>query len=380
MKNTQTEVFERNGFKSFREELLARTNKTDIVASSQSMFMDTDGVFHIESDGGPDVTGTPTNWAHSQLATYTDIPLKYYKKMNGQLKDKKGNPIPAVKHLLAANVNHWLTAENKNRLIRMYNGEIIAFLSDRFNRIDNYEVATVAMQAAHDVSPTVQMFRSHVTESRMGLTMWDPETVIELPSDHNDVYYPALHITNSEVGDGTYNVVGELIRGACSNGLILYHGKDYSRRHIGGRLSEGVDDRVWSRETQKILSELIKSQTRDVATSAFDQVDIMYEIAKLDKLKGEPMKATFMDATPSVLGLSEKDNEAIWDRIEGNNRYEFLQAVTNRANDYFKRDSDPEKGVELQQLGGRLLNDPSIWNEIEREHERLNKNKGTTTE
>ena len=354
VREMQTQVFDRDGFKSFREELLARRDKTDIVASTGAMHMDKDGTFAIETKDGGYYNLTPNSWAHNQLSQFTDIPYKYYSRMKA-----------VDTGLLAENVNKWLGEKDVPRLIRSFNKEMIAFLSDRYHRIDNYEVAQWALEGALMSSPNVQVFRSYVTDKEMRMTIWDPSEQIQLPSDPKDVYYPALSVENSEVGAHSYNVRGMIVRGACSNGLILIGGFDYSRRHIGKRLEEG-DNSIWSNETLKIQAELIKSQTADVARSSFDRSNILFELAKLDKLRTEPMKATLQLSTAQVLGLTEDENGSVWDRMEQNNKYEFVQAVTNLATEYYDKNRNPERGTELEELGGRLAAG-QFWDDIEAE-------------
>lgn len=340
--------------------MLARRSKTDVVASTGAMFMDRDGTFHIETRNGPDFVTQPNEWAHGQIAAYTDIPRKYYDRMKAESLE-----------LLSMNVNTWLHKQDVVRLVRSFNGEMIAFLSDRYNRIDNYDVAQWSIEGALTASDTVQVFRSYVTDKQMRMTLWDPQQQISLPSDPNDVYYPALSIENSEVGAHSYNVRGMLVRGACSNGIILIGGFDYSRRHVGKRLEEG-DNSIWSRETLKIQAELIKSQTADVSRASFKRENLLFELAKMENLKREPIKATFHVVTGDVLGLNEDENDAVWNRIEQNNRYEFVQAVTNVAKDYYDKNKNPERGTELEELGGRLLNH-EFWDDIERAAEKKGK-------
>ena len=69
--------------------------------------------------------------AHRQLSAYLDIPIKYYEKM------RRNDP-----ELLAHNVNRWLQrVDPAQRMLRTLDGHARAFLSSRYRRIDNYDVA-----------------------------------------------------------------------------------------------------------------------------------------------------------------------------------------------------------------------------------------------
>ena len=67
---------------------------------------------------------------HRQIGQHLKIPATYYDRMRTE------NP-----SLLTENVNSWLFKEPARRMIRTLDGTARAFLSDRYRRIDNYEVA-----------------------------------------------------------------------------------------------------------------------------------------------------------------------------------------------------------------------------------------------
>ena len=72
--------------------------------------------------------------AHRQLGTYLGIPAKYYNRMMAEA--------PA---LLVHNLNYWLSEDNAERMIRTLDGTARAFLSNRYRRIDNYEIASAVL-------------------------------------------------------------------------------------------------------------------------------------------------------------------------------------------------------------------------------------------
>ncbi len=69
--------------------------------------------------------------AHRQLGLQLKIPAPYYERMRAE------NP-----GLLMANVNGWFQqSPDTRRMVRTLDGTARAILSDRYRRIDNYEVA-----------------------------------------------------------------------------------------------------------------------------------------------------------------------------------------------------------------------------------------------
>ena len=72
--------------------------------------------------------------AHRQMGAHLGIPWKYYDKMLQEDPD-----------LLAYNVNRWFqTREPTQRLLRTIDGRARAFLSNRYRRIDNFEMSESA--------------------------------------------------------------------------------------------------------------------------------------------------------------------------------------------------------------------------------------------
>lgn len=96
--------------------------------------------------------------AHRQLSTYLDIPLKYYEKM--RLQDPE---------LLARNVNRWLQRIQPDyRMLRALDGHARAFLSSRYRRLDNYDVAGIVTPVVGEM-PEIQFGSCELTEDFMYL-------------------------------------------------------------------------------------------------------------------------------------------------------------------------------------------------------------------
>ena len=86
--------------------------------------------------------------AHNQIGQALGIPSRYYDKMRAE------NP-----ELLAQNVNSWFRKEPKTRMIRTLDGNARAFLSERYRRIDNYEIAETVLPIIADMPDARISFR-----------------------------------------------------------------------------------------------------------------------------------------------------------------------------------------------------------------------------
>src|SRR3970040_5988 len=83
----------------------------------------------IDTNGCDGVYGI-TNLARRQLADKLKIPFTYFERMRTEQ--------PA---LLDRNVNTWLQTDNERRMIRTLDGQVRAVLSDRYRRLDNFDLA-----------------------------------------------------------------------------------------------------------------------------------------------------------------------------------------------------------------------------------------------
>ena len=113
--------------------------KADYLVKTNRIVMEDWGkqpMLHLRGDDGLDLLEPLEiqQTAHRQLGAYLGIPQKYYDRM---LTDDIG--------LLAYNVNRWLQGEPEQRMIRTIDGRARAFLSNRYQRIDNLDIARVTL-------------------------------------------------------------------------------------------------------------------------------------------------------------------------------------------------------------------------------------------
>lgn len=123
-----------------------REAKRDFIADSSLMSMaNTDQGLSLQINNGSQHEAFGINdIAHRQIGSYLKIPAVYYERMRSAAPD-----------LLTANVNNWLLSQEPNtrRMIRTLDGTARAFLSDRYRRIDNYEIATTVLPIIGAILP-----------------------------------------------------------------------------------------------------------------------------------------------------------------------------------------------------------------------------------
>ncbi len=104
--------------------------KKDFIASTEVLEMNDKAEITLEDNAPLSVTDV----AHTQISARLDIPAKYYQRMREKAPE-----------LLAANVNGWFQQKPERRMVRTLDGQMRAFLSDRYRRLDNYDLAAAVL-------------------------------------------------------------------------------------------------------------------------------------------------------------------------------------------------------------------------------------------
>ena len=134
-----------------------RQSRKDFVADTRSLdFVTEDGesVIHVNAGGKLESFGVK-DFTHQQIATRLQIPYRYYQKMQ----DK-------APHLLDNNVNVWFQQTPERRLLRVMDGKVRAFLSDRYRRLDHLELCAAVLPIIQDMKGA-SIESCEVTESHM---------------------------------------------------------------------------------------------------------------------------------------------------------------------------------------------------------------------
>jgi hypothetical protein len=291
--------------------------------------------------------------AHDQIGGFLNIPAKYYDRMAAEAPE-----------LLTDNVNLWLKRSNDRRMLRTMGGDLRAFLSDRYQRIENEEIAETVLPILFDAK--VQIRSCEVTERRMYITAVVPTIRAEVKV--GDVVEAGVTISNSEVGLGAVVVAPFIHRLVCLNGMTINDAK-LSARHVGRRISDGEDlNRIYQDDTRKADDHALLLRVRDVVRSAMDEgifkqrVDRMTALTE-GKVTGDPTKV--VEVLAQKVGATENEKGGILrSLIQGGDlsAWGLLNAVTHQAH---AETVSYDRGMEFAAAGGQLLDLPKTeWKRI----------------
>jgi len=294
-----------------------------------------------------------TGLARRQLADKLKIPFAYFERM------RAGQP-----ELLDRNVNTWLRTEGDRRMIRTLDGQVRAVLSDRYRRLDNFDLA-------ENVLPILQRLEGarfesvELTETKMYLKVITPRVEFEVAP--GDIVQAGIVITNSEVGCGTLSVQPLLYRLVCKNGLIA---SDHALRktHVGRALSsEDESITVFRDDTLAADDRAFFLKVRDVVEAAVSEATFRQVASKLLKtrdirLTGDPVKSVEVLANRYTLNDTERAGVLRHLILEGDlSAYGLVNAVTHYSQDV----DDYDRATEFEALGGKLIElNPGEWKEL----------------
>lgn len=294
-----------------------------------------------------------TNLARRQLADKLKIPFAYFERMRTEQ--------PA---LLDRNVNTWLQTDSDRRMVRTLDGQVRAVLSDRYRRLDNYDLA-------ENVLPILQRLEGarfesvELTETRMYLKVVTPRVEYEIAP--GDVVQAGIVITNSEVGCGTLSVQPLVYRLVCRNGLIASD-RALRKTHVGRTLqSEDDPITVFRDDTLAADDKAFFLKVRDVVEAAVSEATFRQVAQKMQKtrdirLTGDPVKAVEVLANRYTLNEPERSGVLRHLIVAGDlSAYGLVNAVTHFSHDV----EDYDRATEFEALGGKLIELPaSDWKEM----------------
>ena len=327
--------------------------KQDMVVPSSLMRCHTDEggscKMMIEATNGVERYGI-TNLARRQLAEKLKIPFAYFERMRAEQ--------PA---LLDRNVNTWLQSDDERRLIRTLDGQVRAVLSDRYRRLDNYDLAENVLPILQRL-PDARFESAELTETKMYIKVVTPRVEYEIAP--GDVAQAGIVIMNSEVGQGTLSVQPLVYRLVCRNGLIASD-RALHKTHIGRILqSEDETITVFKEETLAADDKAFFLKVRDVVEAAVSEATFRQVVEKMRKtlnikLTGDPVKAVEVLANRYTFNEVERAGVLRHLILEGDlSGYGLVNAVTHYSHDI----EDYDRATEFEALGGKLIELPaSEW-------------------
>jgi hypothetical protein len=331
--------------------------KKDYVAPTSLLSMQPDGkTLTIKGKDEDVIETTILDNAHGQIAERIQVPVKYYNRMRDEAPE-----------LLAANVNHWFQSKPERRMVRTLGTNTRAFLSDRYQRIDDYDVSSTVLPILAELGQELglRIESCELTERRLYIKAVTERISGEV--EVGDEVQSGIIISNSEIGLGAVVVQPLIYRLRCKNGMIM-NDNTLRAHHVGGRAQ--ASDEVYTMLTDEALKaddHAVLLKVRDVVRATLSQEVFNRSLNKFReargmKIEGNPAEA--IEVLSKRMNFNETETGGILRHlIEGGDlsRWGVANAVTRYAQDVESYD----RSTELEQLGGRIIELPkSDWSAI----------------
>jgi hypothetical protein len=286
-----------------------------------------------------------TDHAHGQVAARLNIPKQYYDRMREEQPE-----------LLETNVNTWFQENPKKQMVRTLDGEVRAFLSDRYRALDNFDLLSATLPVLGEHALTV--VSSEVTAGKMYLKVIKPELEREITksSRKGDIVRGGLVISNSEIGIGGLQVQSFLEFLACTNGMTMPTGM--KKYHIGKRQSSDEQiQRLLTDRTKQANDTAFWMTVKDVVKASLSREIFNGHIDIVEETTG-----VFLDADPIKVVENVQRKFSLTDQVTSTikqsliqggdlSQYGYTNAVTEAANNL----NDYETASELERIGGKII-------------------------
>ena len=327
--------------------------KKDFVASTSVLEMTPEGELTLETETSSNEFPLTDN-CHAQIATKLDIPAKYYNRMRKEAPE-----------LLATNVNEWFHNKPERRMIRTLDGQARAFLSDRYRRLDNYDLASAVLPILLEIGLNKKdIVSSELTDTRMYIKVINKR--VELEVKPGDVVQAGMVISNSEIGHGSLKVEPLISRLICKNGMIS---QDYSQKryHVGRQVSDTESHELYRDETLKADDTAFFLKVQDTVRAAVDITKFSTIVEQMRsaterKIEGNPVRA--VELVSERFGFNSNESGGVLQHlIQGGDlsAYGLLNAITRTSQDVENYD----RCTELERDGSRVLSlTAATWKQI----------------
>lgn len=333
--------------------------KRDYIAPAQAVRLSDDGESIILDHIGPKDQETfgMTDLFHRQIGSALNIPAKYYDMMRTQKPE-----------LLSQNVNSWLSDRDQNYMIRSMDygaGRMArAFLSDRYRRIDNLEVATAVLPLFAG-KEEMEVVSINVSENRLFIKIVNHK--LEMAVVPGDYVQAGVVISNSEVGLGAVCVQPLVYRLVCSNGLCV---NDFGERraHVG-RAAKAMEDsfNLYTDETLEAEDRAFLLKLRDTTLAAIEEARFAQIVGRLQETTHAKITGRVQDVielTGKTYDISQPEQDSILNYLiqDGDlSLYGLTNAITRASQDVESYD----RASALETIGWQVATMPAAqWREI----------------
>ncbi len=312
-------------------------------------------MLHLLGEGGEDQMEPleVLTTAHRQLGAYLNIPQKYYDRMLQEDAD-----------LLSCNVNRWLQRSPEQRMIRTMDGRARAFLSNRYRRIDNIDIAKVTLPIIGEM-PDARYESCQITDDYMYIKVVNPRLTAEVVP--GDIVQAGVVISNSETGQGAVSIQPLVFRLVCSNGMVVNEART-RRNHVGRVNSTDENIAIYSQETLAADDRAFILKIQDTVRAAVDEARFAQVLGKMRESKEAKLNTadipSVVKLAASSFGITEAEGQGVLQRLIEDADY-TLYGLANAVTRYSQDVESYDRASKLEEVGYSIMTmSPELFRKI----------------
>ncbi len=302
------------------------------------------------------------------------------------LKDLHGLADQHATEMFDSTVNGFLQARpEKLYMLRAFvsrgaAGEIVddgqavlrAFLSNQYRRMDNLDMLTSVLEGVQRSGHEVELNRADISDSRMRLSFTVPGADFEAPDFLKDYVSPypvngrhgvtgdelpvvsaGFVASNSEVGEGGYNLRPELKVLICDNGITMDAYRDaadmiVSKKHLGAAVGEGI---LMSSRVAEIERDLYTEITSSAIASFIDPMFVEGMIGQLTTDSAKSVisnKVHLIEQLAKKVGIQETEQSMIIEDFIKSGQSDRAGGVLQAMTSVSQRVANPDRAAHLE--------------------------------
>lgn len=291
--------------------------------------------------------------AHRQIGTKLGIPAKYYEKMLAEHPD-----------LLVTNVNAWLERDTNQRMLRVLDGRLRAYLSNSYLRMDHYEIFASVLPVIGEI-PDVRFVSCQITDNRMYIKAINPHLSSEITP--GSTVHAGVIISNSEVGLGSVNVQPLIYCADNENGFVV-GGTATKRIHRGGVNSAEehfmlASQEILSDSDRRFLTELQETVRLAAGEDVFAQTVTLIQNARTQPMNTENIPAV-VHKTSRDFGITDTEQNGVLLHLRESNDFS-LYGLANAVTKHSQTIESYDRATDLEGIGYNILSMPQgKWNQM----------------
>jgi hypothetical protein len=261
-------------------------------------------------------------------------------------------------------VNHIWHKDPETRMLRTLGGKSRAWLSPKYRRMDNLDMANAILPVLTDQT-NVEIASCDVTDTKMYIKVRLPWMTkrTDLFTNHmgssGEIFEACVVFSNSEIGSGRLSITPSVLSHSCTN-LCIVTAVAMSKYHLGRSMDSEIEEptEIFSDNTIKMDDRALWGKVKDTTLHAITEAQEWFDVV-VDKFRiaeGNKIEVNSEDLHRSLkrnLGLTEMESALVCAKFGGNhihNQYGLVNAITDAS-----KHMDYDSATKMEMAGGKVL-------------------------